>query len=120
MEGALRLVVVGDHRKFDKLLEPHPDIEITAVLERGSEALRAIDLFRPDAVLLARPEADRAATIRKLKEQQPELLVVAVVGPSHGDEIVRMFAAGADACIAGSPTPAAFLQQIWEGRRFFP
>jgi CheY-like chemotaxis protein len=119
MAGALRLVVVGDRRKFGELLEPHPDIEITAVLERRSEALRAIDLLRPDAVLLARPEA-RAATIRKLKEQQPELLVVAVVGPSQDDEIVRMFAAGADACIAGLPTPAAFLQQIWEGRRVFP
>src|SRR5258707_14663424 len=46
MEVTLRLVV--DRRTLGALFEPHPDIEITVVLGRGSEALRAIDLLRPD------------------------------------------------------------------------
>jgi CheY-like chemotaxis protein len=107
LDEVLRLVVVGDPAQLGTLLEPHPDVEIAAVFESGSEALRAIDILRPDAVLLARPEADRAVTIRKLKERQPGLLVVAMIGPSQAYELYRMFEAGADVCISGAPTPAA-------------
>src|SRR5258705_2747977 len=107
MDEVLRLVVVGDPAQLGALLEPHPDVEIAAVFERGSEALRAIDILRPDTVFLARPEADRAVTIRKLKERQPGLLVVAMIGPSQAYELYRLFEAGADVCISGTPTPAA-------------
>jgi DNA-binding NarL/FixJ family response regulator len=101
--GAKRITVliVDDERTFGEALElalgREKDLQIVEVATDGNEAIRAVDLHRPDVVLMdvGMPGMNGIEVTRRIKETDPDARIVILSG--HEDEhlLARAVQAGA-------------------------
>jgi two-component system response regulator NreC len=97
----IRLLLVDDHEVvrtgLRMLLESRPDINIVAEASTGEQALDLARQFKPDVVVMdiTLPDISGIEATRLLKQQQPEIAVVALT--IHEDEqyFFEMLQAGA-------------------------
>ncbi|WP_186441642.1 chemotaxis-specific protein-glutamate methyltransferase CheB [Desulfamplus magnetovallimortis] len=84
MSKHLKVLVVDDtifyRQLLSKLLEEIPDVDLMGVAPNGKIALKKIELFPPDLVLMdmAMPEMDGLETLDRIKAHHPEVDVVMI------------------------------------------
>jgi len=102
MEQKKRVVVAEDHRilreGLKSLLSTSEDIQIVGEAEDGLEAIRRVEEYRPDLIILdlSMPRLDGISAIREIKGRYPETRVMALTIHESEDYILDAFRSGAD------------------------
>ena len=97
----ITVLIVDDERTFGEALElalgREKDLRIVDVATDGTQAIRAVDMHRPDVVLMdvAMPGMNGIEVTRRIKEADPDARIVILSG--HDDEhlLARAVQAGA-------------------------
>ena len=111
-----QVLIVDDHADSRLLMADlltARGFEVAAVAS-GKESLAAIRRFRPRLVImdLQMPEMDGFATLAALREEDPEMPVLAVSGHVLPDDERRIQAAGFDAAMSKPLDFGALVQQV--------
>ena len=99
--GRIRIVVVDDHPVVREglvaMLQTQPDFEVVAEAGTGVEALRVIERFGPDVVLLdlELPGVDGVGVLRRLRERATASRVIVFTVFDTDDRITSAVEAGA-------------------------
>jgi DNA-binding NarL/FixJ family response regulator len=103
--AGVRLVIVEDNHTFRETLELllalRAGIEVVAAVAGGVEAVEACARLRPDVAVIdyRMPGLDGAQTTVALLEASPRTRVVCLTASITDDEVDRVLAAGAVACL---------------------
>lgn len=85
----MRILIVDDEplarRRLSQLLAAHPEAEIVGEAENGREALRLVELLRPDVLLLdvEMPGTDGLAVVRALPQTAAPAIVFVTAFQDH-------------------------------------
>ena len=88
--GNIKIILADDHTLFReglrRLLENEKDIDCVAVANDGDEAVRMVERFRPDVVLMdvSMPGVDGIEATRQIRDICPDTAVLVV--SAHNDE----------------------------------
>lgn len=97
----IRVLIVDDHAMVRKglgaFLRVAPDLELVGEAGSGAEALRACADYRPDVVLmdLVMPEMDGATATRHIREEHPDIQVIALTSFQEKELVQNAVQAGA-------------------------
>ena len=97
----IRVVVVDDHsmvrRGLAAFLRVHADLELVGEARNGQEAVQVCEQVQPDVVLmdLVMPEMDGTTATRIIRDQCPQVQVIALTSFQEKDLVQRAFQAGA-------------------------
>lgn len=105
-----RLVLAGTRC----LLEQAGGLRVVAVAADLDRAVEAVDVHRPDVVLLdlTLPGCERADAVRRLVEDRPGLVVVALADEADDALADEALAAGAAALLVKDAEPADLLAAV--------
>jgi len=98
---AITILIVDDERTFGEALQlalrQEKDLDVVEVATDGDTAVRAIDRHHPDVVLMdvAMPGMSGIETTRRIKEEDPEALVLILSGHEDPLLLARAVQAGA-------------------------
>ncbi len=94
MTEHIRVMLVDDHamvrQGLSTFLNLHDDIDIVCMASGGSEAIDAVEIYRPEIILmdLIMPDINGVDVIRKVHKEHPEIIIIAL--SSFGNkELVR-------------------------------
>lgn len=114
-----RVLVADDHAMFREMLKiavPRPgELEIVGEAADGREVLRAVELLKPDVVLLdyRMPHVrDFSALIRQLRELSPASRVIVLSGFATQEIAVRAAQGGAHGYVLKSTRLAAIAEAV--------
>jgi DNA-binding NarL/FixJ family response regulator len=88
------------------LLTPSDEWEIVGEAEDGLEAIRGVQQYEPDLIMLdlSMPKMNGIAAIKEIKAQYPETKVLALTVHKSEEHILAAFDAGADGyCLKDAP-----------------
>jgi NarL family two-component system response regulator LiaR len=97
----IRVMVVEDHAVvrggLAAFLLAYDDLTLVGEASNGQEAVRNSSIYRPDVVLmdLVMPEMDGATATRLIREQHPEIQVIALTSFKEDDMVQNVLHAGA-------------------------
>lgn len=97
----IRVLIVDDHPMvrsgLTALLSAYDDLELAGEASNGAEAVRACARVKPDVVLmdLVMPEMDGATATRLIREQHPQVKVVALTSFKEDSLVQDALKAGA-------------------------
>ena len=97
----IRVMLVDDHtmvrRGLATFLKIFDDLELTGEAESGEAAIRLCAEVFPDVILMdmVMPEMDGAATTRAIRQQFPQVQVIALTSFKEGDLVKHALEAGA-------------------------
>jgi NarL family two-component system response regulator LiaR len=100
-QDAIRVMIVDDHAMVRKglaaMLRAKPDMRLVAEASNGQEALQLCEQARPDIILmdLVMPRMDGTTAIRAVREQWPDVRVIALTSFKERDLVRRALQAGA-------------------------
>jgi two-component system chemotaxis response regulator CheY len=88
--------------------------EVVAAAGDGREAYLRTRELRPDAVILdvGMPNLDGIATLRLIRESDPDLRIVVHTGYDDDQLSAELHAAGCDAVVVKSANPASLLRAL--------
>jgi DNA-binding NarL/FixJ family response regulator len=136
LPATTRLLIVDDHavvrQGLRTFLDLEPSLEVVGEAADGAEAVRAARRIRPDVILmdLLMPEMDGITAIQLIRQELPEIEIIALTSvledasvmgavragaigyllkDSHADELVRAIKAAAAGQVQLSPKAAARL-----------
>lgn len=98
---SIRVLLADDHALvragFRALLQSLPDMEVVAEAGDGREALRLIDLHRPDVVLMdiGMPGLNGLEAAARLAEESPQIRVIVLSMHATEEYVLRALRAGA-------------------------
>ena len=101
----ITVILVDDHdvvrTGLRSYLSTHADINVVAEARNGEEALLRADEMKPDLVIMdiTMPGMDGLEATRRLKEQNPESLVLALTVHEDKQYFMEMLSAGASGYI---------------------
>lgn len=97
-----------------KVIESSPGLECVGVWSSGEEALKKIDAFHPDVVLMDihMPGISGIEATAKLREMLPEVQVIMVTVYGDHDKIFAALEAGASGYLLKRSTPAEIREAI--------
>lgn len=104
--SAIRLLVVDDHavvrQGFIGLLNLQPDFDVIGEARDGQEAIERAETLRPDAIVMDvdMPNVDGVEATRKIKERQPEIVIIGLSLHEETGVMRAMTQAGADAYVS--------------------
>jgi DNA-binding NarL/FixJ family response regulator len=116
--GALRILLADDHaivrQGLKLLLESQPDMQVVGEASDGNAALEAARALKPDIVVMdiSMPGVNGLIATRTLKQQQPEVRVVALTRHEDDTYLEELLRAGASAYVLKQSAPANFVQAI--------
>jgi len=124
----IKLVIADDHALVvDGIvhrLHQSGQFEICAVVQHGHAAIVACQHYAPDAILLdiQMPELNGIQTAKTIKQQQPQIKIIAITGTQDNLEILKMMQAGAVACLhKGAPFQLEeIIQIVLQGHSVIP
>ena len=99
---AHRILVVDDHTimrdGLQALLSAEPDYEVVGTTSDGEAAIQSVESLQPDIVLmgLSMVQAGGVEAIAHIKQQFPEIKIIALTFHKEGQYIRATFEAGAD------------------------
>lgn len=114
----IRIVIADDHpivrEGFSAIVEAEEDLTVVAEAENGRMALAAVAEHKPDIVLmdLRMPELDGVATIRELRESQPEVCSIVLTTFDSDDLVYDAIRAGARGYLLKDVSPEELVEAI--------
>jgi response regulator NasT len=111
-------VVVADDQELVRVVLDHvlreAGHEVVAAVGDGRAAYLRTRELRPDAVVLdlGMPELDGIATLRLLRDSDPDLRIIVHTGFDDDDLTDELFAAGSDAVVVKSADPSELLRAV--------
>jgi DNA-binding NarL/FixJ family response regulator len=116
MEQTVRVLIADDRQAtrngLRALLSLYPQVEVVGTARNGREVLRSVAECQPHLVLMdmQMPVMDGVEATRRIKDQWPEVKVVALsIHPKYRSEVL---AAGADAFLYKGDSPQALQKAI--------
>ena len=100
-DDAIRVMIVDDHAVvrsgLGAFLLAYDDLELVAEAGSGQEAVRVCSTAQPDVVLmdLVMPEMDGATATRAIRQECPDVQVIALTSFKEEDLVQRALQAGA-------------------------
>jgi NarL family two-component system response regulator LiaR len=97
----IRVMVVDDHAVvrggLAAFLLAYDDLALVGEASNGAEAVRLSGVYRPDVILmdLVMPEMDGATATRLIREQHPDMRVIALTSFKEDDLVQNALKAGA-------------------------
>jgi two-component system, NarL family, response regulator NreC len=114
----IRILLVDDHAVvragLRMLLGADPELQIVGEAENGAQALRLTDELAPDVVLMdiSMPDMNGIEATRKIKEQNPNVVVLALTMHEDDQYFFEMLAAGASGYVPKRAAPNDLLSAI--------
>ena len=114
----IRLLLVDDHAVvrlgMRMLFESEPDMEIVAEADNARDALAAVKKFKPDIVLMdiGLPDQSGIEATRHIKEQNPDVAVVALTIHEDKEYFFKMLDAGATGYVPKRAAPEELITAI--------
>lgn len=119
MTEHIRVVLVDDHRVVRQglhtYLESFPDMEVVGEASSGEEALRHIELWLPDVVvmdLLMPGGMDGVEAIRHVRQLTPHTQIIALTSYTDDARVIAVLRAGAIGYVRKDATPDVLLAAI--------
>ena len=119
MTERIRVVLVDDHHVVRQglrtYLESFPDLEVVGESSSGEEALRHIELWLPDVVvmdLLMPGGMDGVETIRRMRQVTPNTQIIALTSYTDDARVIAVLRAGAVGYVRKDAAPEALLASI--------
>jgi two-component system response regulator NreC len=115
----IRILLVDDHAVvragLRMLLGADPELQIVGEAENGAQALRLTDELAPDVVLMdiSMPDMNGIEATRKIKEQNPNVVVLALTMHEDDQYFFEMLAAGASGYVPKRAAPNDLLSAIY-------
>ncbi len=113
-----RILLVDDHAVvrggLKMLLAADPDLEIIGEAETGREGVRSAHELRPDVVLMdiSMPDMNGIEATKVIKEQHPEIAVLALTMHEDDQYFFEMLAAGASGYVPKRAAPNDLISAI--------
>lgn len=114
----IRILIADDHtlvrEGLRSLIGTEQGMEVVGEAANGAEAVRRVELLRPDVVLidLVMPEMDGIAAIARIKQIDPQARILALTSFSDDDKVLSAIKAGALGYLLKDSTPQELLQAI--------
>jgi DNA-binding NarL/FixJ family response regulator len=114
----LRILVADDHaivrQGLRLLIDNQPDMEVIGEAPDGKAALDLAVAMKPDIVVMdvSMPGMSGLIATRSLKQQQPEIMIVALTRHEDDTYLEELLRAGASAYVLKQSAPADFLKAI--------
>lgn len=115
----IRVALVDDHRVVRQglrtYLESFPDLEVVGEASSGEEALRHIELWLPDVVvmdLLMPGGMDGIEAIRRVRQLTPHMQVVALTSYTDDARVIAALRAGAIGYVRKDAAPDLLLAAV--------
>ena len=119
MTKPIRVVLVDDHHVVRQglriYLESFPDLQIAGEAASGEEALRLIELWLPDVVvidLLMPGGIDGVETIRRINQLTPHTQIIALTSYTDDARVIAVLRAGAIGYVRKDAAPDVLLASI--------
>ena len=119
MTGQIRVVLVDDHRVVRQglrtYLESFPDLQVVGDASSGEEALRYIELWLPDVVvmdLLMPGGMDGVEAIRRIRQLTPHTQVIALTSYTDDARVIAVLRAGAIGYVRKDAAPDLLLASV--------
>jgi two-component system NarL family response regulator len=97
----IRVICIDDHplvrKGIEAMVRSHPDLDLVAAATSGEDALRLVDVHRPDVVLmdLQLPGLSGLEAIRSLRATHPATRIIVVTLHAGDEDIASALRAGA-------------------------
>ncbi|MCU0503083.1 MAG: response regulator transcription factor [Anaerolineae bacterium] len=114
----IRILLVDDHAVvragLRMLLGADPELQIVGEADNGAQALRLAGELAPDVVLMdiSMPDMNGIEATRKIKEQNPNVVVLALTMHEDDQYFFEMLAAGASGYVPKRAAPNDLLSAI--------
>lgn len=114
----IRIVVADDHPfildGLDQLFRAESDCEIVARSTDGEQALRAVQTFRPDVLVLdvRMPRLDGIELLRRMHELQLSTKVVLLTASLDDARLLEAFRLGASGLVLKESAPRLLVQSV--------
>lgn len=114
----IRIVVADDHPfildGLDQLFRAEPDCEIVARSTNGEDALRAVQLYKPDVLVLdvRMPRMDGIELLRRMQELQLATRVVLLTASLDDARLLEAFRLGASGLVLKESAPRLLVQSV--------
>jgi DNA-binding NarL/FixJ family response regulator len=127
MGAKKKVLIAEDHKLFREgikaLLSTRDELEIVGEAADGLEAIRCARKFKPEIVLLdlSMPKLSGISAITELKNQIPEIKILAVTIHEDDQYVLEAFNAGADGyCLkdAGRNELMVAIESVLAGKRY--
>ena len=112
------VLVVEDHaivrQGLRLILEQEPDITVVGEAESGEEAYTIANEVRPDVIIMdiALPGANGIKTTEKIKQDQPDVHVIALTMHLEDEYVMAMLRAGAEGYLAKDSIASELVQAV--------
>jgi DNA-binding NarL/FixJ family response regulator len=125
--GKTKIVIVEDHKLFREglksLLSDKADLEQIGEAGDGLEAIRTVKKCRPDLLLLdlSMPKMNGISVMKEIKNQFPEIKIMALTIHESDQYVLEAFEAGADGyCLkdAGRSELMVAVDSVLQGKRY--
>jgi NarL family two-component system response regulator LiaR len=118
MEGPIRIVLVDDHgvvrQGLKAFLATEDDIEVVGEASNGREAVEVVGKLQPDVVLmdLVMPELDGIGATTAIKQQWPQVDVIAMTSFIEDEKVFGAMRAGAGGYVLKDADPDDVVKAI--------
>jgi NarL family two-component system response regulator LiaR len=98
---SIRVMIVDDHtmvrRGLATILKVFDDLLLVGEAENGAEAIKLCDEAQPDVILMdmVMPDMDGATTTRVIRQQYPQVQIIALTSFKEGNLVKNALEAGA-------------------------
>jgi len=119
----IKVFIVDDHELVREglktFLDAHDDILVVGEAFDGESALKKVQTVQPDVILmdLVMPKMDGITAIRKMKQTNPEIRIIALTSFSEDDKIFPAIKAGACGYLLKDVAPAELVEAIQAAQR---
>src|SRR4030042_4239877 len=98
----IRIIAIDDHplilRALSDILKEHPDIQLVATSNQGSQLLKLVREKKPDVAIvdlgMSTDSFDPISSVRNLHEQYPKVKVMILTGYDDGLWVRELVKAG--------------------------
>ena len=127
----IRIIAIDDHplilKALSDMLKEHPDIQLVATSNQGSQLLKLVREKKPDIVILdlgmTADSFDPISSVRNLHEQHPGVRVLILTGYDDGLWVRELVKAGASGYMLKSDDFSMNIPQairaLYQGGKFF-